>query len=193
MVVDSQNLPPKSEASSRVIYISGRNGDANTGLGGWIKVQCPDRIGLSINSIFLALDYERQASTVSDLVKEFDSSGVVIIANSYGAYLLLQAILQIGDIASRVILLSPVMGRGMLKSAMFMSRPPGEHKVVEAEKQGDVLAGMRVSVHVGEHDDSVNICDISKRLGIVDIHVVPAAGHNLPSVYVQKIISPHLA
>jgi hypothetical protein len=27
----------------------------------------------------------------------------------------------------------------------------------------------------------------------VDIHVVPAAGHNLPSVYVQKIISPHLA
>jgi hypothetical protein len=74
-----------------------------------------------------------------------------------------------------------------------MSRPPGEHKVVEAERQGDVLAGMRVSVHVGEHDDSVNICDISKRLGIVDIHVVPAAGHNLPSVYVQKIISPHLA
>jgi hypothetical protein len=193
MVVDSQNLPPKSEASSRVIYISGRNGDASTGLGGWIKERRPDRIGLSINSKFLALDYDRQASTVSNLVKEFDNPDTLIVANSYGAYLLLQAILEIGDIASRVLLLSPVMGRGMLKSAMFMSRPPNERKIIEAEEKGSVIAGLRVSVHVGEHDDSVNICDISRRLGMVDIHVVPTAGHNLPSVYVQKIISPHLA
>jgi pimeloyl-ACP methyl ester carboxylesterase len=177
----------------QIIYISGKSGDASIGLGGWIKEQRPDRIGLSINNKFLALDYERQASTVSNLVKEFDNPDTLILANSYGAYLLLQAILEIGDIASRVILLSPVMGRGMLKTTMFMSRPPGEHKVVEAEKRGDVLAGMRVAVHVGEHDDSVNICDISRRLGIVDIHVVPTAGHNLPNVYVQKVISLHLA
>ena len=175
-----------------VIYITGRGGDANSGLGGWIKDQCPDRIGLSINNKFLALDYERQALTVVNLVREFDSPDTFIVANSYGAYLLLQALLVLGSLESHMILLSPVMGRGMLKSAMFMSRPPSEHKIIEAEEQGDVLSGMRVAVHVGEYDDSVNICDISKRLGIVDVYVVPKAGHDLPREYVQKIIKLRL-
>jgi pimeloyl-ACP methyl ester carboxylesterase len=175
-----------------IIYITGRGGDSNTGLGSWIKEQCPDRIGLSINNQFLALGYQDQASTVVNLVKDFDSPDTVIIANSYGAYLLLQAMLELGDMASRILLLSPVMGRGMIKSAMFMSRPPNEHKVVRAEENGNVLAGLRISVHVGEHDDSVNICDISKRLGIVDVYVVPKAGHDLPIDYVRRTIAPYL-
>ena len=78
-----------------------------------------------------------------------------------------------------------------MKSAMFMSRPPGEHKIIEAEERGGVLSGARIAVHVGEHDDSVNICDISKRLGIVDVYLVPEAGHDLPRTYVQNIIRPH--
>jgi len=129
---------------------------------------------------------------VSKLMDDFDSADTLVVAKSYGAYLLVQTMLVLGSLKSQVILLSPVMGRGMLKSAMFISRPPGEHKIIEAEERGDVLFGTRVAVHVGEYDDSVNICDISKRLGIVDVYVVPKAGHDLPRAYVQKIISPHL-
>ena len=174
------------------IYITGRGGDANQGLGAYLKTLDANRIGLSINSQFLKLSHDEQVGVVSKLMGDFDSADTLIVANSYGAYLLLQVMLVLGSLKSQVILISPVMGRGMLKSAMFMSRPPNEHKIVEAEEKGNVLAGMRIAVHVGEHDDSVNICDISKRLGIVDVYVVPKAGHDLPRAYVQKIISPHL-
>lgn len=177
----------------RVIYITGRGGDANKGLGAYLKELDANRIGLSINSQFLKLSHNEQVGVVSKLMGDFDSADTLIVANSYGAYLLLQVMLVLGSLKSRVILLSPVMGRGMLKSGMFMSRPPGERKVLEAEERGDVLAGMIVSVHVGEHDDSVNICDISKRLGIVDVYVVPKEGHNLPIEYVQKIVTRHFA
>lgn len=176
----------------QVIYITGRGGDANQGLGAYLKTLDANRIGLSINSQFLKLSHDEQVGFVSQLIGDFDSADTLIVANSYGAYLLVQTMLVLGSLKSQVILISPVMGRGMLKSAMFMSRPPSEHKIIEAEERGNVLSGTRVAVHVGEHDDSVNICDISKRLGIVDVYVVPKAGHDLPREYVQKIISPHI-
>ena len=178
-------------SEQRIIYITGRGGDAGKGLGAYLKTIDPHRIGLSVNSIFLSLPFEQQISTIHDLLHRFDSPNTSIIAHSYGAYLLLQAMLALGAMESRVILLSPVMGRGMVKSSMLMSRPPGEYRVVEAQECGDVLAGTRVSVHVGEHDDSVNICDISKRLGITNITVVQKAGHNLPVDYIQRIMRPH--
>ena len=178
-------------AGSRVIYITGKGGDANQGLGAYLKTLDANRIGLSINSQFLKLSHDEQVGVVSKLIGDFDSADTLIVANSYGAYLLLQVMLVLGSLKSRVIFLSPVMGRGMLKSAMFMSRPPGERQVVEAEKRGGFLSGMRVAVHVGEHDDSVNICDISKRLGITDVTVVQKAGHNLPIDYIQRIICPY--
>jgi hypothetical protein len=175
----------------RLIYITGRGGDANQGLGAYLKTLDANRIGLSINSQFLKLSHDEQVGVVSKLIGDFDSADTLIVANSYGAYLLVQAMLVLGSIKSQVILLSPVMGRGMLKSAMFMSRPPDEHKIIEAEERGAVLSGTRVAVHVGEHDDSVNICDISKRLGITNVTVVQKAGHNLPADYIQRIICPH--
>jgi hypothetical protein len=75
-------------SEQRIIYITGRSGDAGKGLGTYLKTIDPNRIGLSVNSIFLSLPFEQQISTIRDLLHSFDGPNTSIIANSYGAYLL---------------------------------------------------------------------------------------------------------
>ena len=78
-------------SEQRIIYITGRGGDVNKGLGAYLKTIDPHRIGLSVNSIFLSLPFEQQISTIHDLLVRFDGPNTSIIANSYGAYLLTSA------------------------------------------------------------------------------------------------------
>ena len=61
-------------SDQRVIYITGRGGDANKGLGAYLKALDANRIGLSVNSQFLQLDFQNQVNVVSKLIGEFDSS-----------------------------------------------------------------------------------------------------------------------
>ena len=84
----------------RIIYITGRGGDANKGLGGYLKTIEPNRIGLSVNSIFLSLPFEKQVATIHELLGRFDGPSTSIIANSYGAYLLTSAFIDKPAISS---------------------------------------------------------------------------------------------
>ena len=178
---------PKNERV--VIYIPGRGGNTDEGLGGWLKSTHPNRIGLSINQQFLSLDFEKQIQVIQDLVKRFDAKETLIIANSYGAYLLAQALLNIQHTDAQIILLSPVLARGKASNSMFMSRPPGESRILQAMESGAAFENKRISVHIGSEDDSANICEISRKLGIKDVVVIPNVGHNLPVGYIQRLIS----
>ena len=109
-----------------VIYITGRGGDANKGLGAYLKTIDPHRIGLSVNSIFLSLPFEQQISTIHDLLHRFDSSNTSIIANSYGAYLLTSAFIDQPAISSQVLLLSPLLGLTSVEEEKFYSSPPNQ-------------------------------------------------------------------
>ena len=81
----------------RIIYITGRGGDANKGLGGYLKSLDPHRIGLSVNSDFLKLNFNKQVTVVAKLIHDFDSPRTFVVANSYGAYLLLLLLFLIGN------------------------------------------------------------------------------------------------
>lgn len=193
---DEWELSPvrKSEPKKErvVIYISGRGGNTDEGLGGWLKSIHPNRIGLSVNQQFLSLNFDKQVQVIQDLVERFDAKDTLIIANSYGAYLLTQALLNIDQIDTQIVLLSPVLGRGMASSSMFMSRPPSESRINQAIESGPVFENKRISVHIGSQDDSANICEISRKLGIKDVSVVKDSGHNLPFNYIQSLLLKHL-
>ena len=193
---DNWELSPvrKSESKNErvVIYISGRGGNTDEGLGGWLKSIHENRIGLSVNQQFLSLDFDKQVQVIQDLVKRFDANDTRVIANSYGAYLLAHALLNIEHTDAQIILLSPVLARGLASNSMFMSRPPCESRIIQAMESGTAFENKRISVHIGSEDDSANICEISKKLGIKDVTVVEQSGHSLPNNYIQQLISGHL-
>jgi hypothetical protein len=180
-----------------VIYITGRGGDANKGLGAYLKSINPHRIGLSVNSIFLSLPFEQQISTIHDLLVKFDGPSTRIIANSYGAYLLTSALIDKPAISSHVLLLSPALGLTLVEEEMFYSRPPNQRSWSEALEQGRMTKPIYLEVCAGELDGgscspSV-VLEFSELIKADQVQLIPDQGHQLDRSNVQVAIGEFLA
>jgi hypothetical protein len=175
-----------------VIYITGRGGDANKGLGAYLKTIDPNRIGLSVNSTFLSLSFEQQISTIHDLLHRFDGPNTNIITNSYGAYLLTSALIDQPSIASQVLLLSPVLGLTLVEEKMFYSRPPNQRLWSEALEQGRTAKPSYLAVCSGELDaGSCSPTMVRKFSELIDadqVQIMPNQGHQLAPTVVQSVV-----
>ena len=182
--------------NQRLIYITGRGGDANKGLGAYLKTIDPHRIGLSVNSIFLSLPFEQQISTIHDLLQRFDGPNTNIIANSYGAYLLTSALIDQPLIASQVLLLSPALGLTLVEEEMFYSRPPNQRLWSEALEQGRIAKPSYLAVCSGELDagscSPIMVRKFSELIEADQVQIIPDQGHQLDRSIVQLAISEFL-
>ena len=176
----------------RIIYITGRGGDANKGLGAYLKTIDPHRIGLSVNSIFLALSFEQQLAVIHDLLGRFDGPNTSIIANSYGAYLLTSALIDKPAIASQVLLLSPALGLTIVEEEMFYSRPPNQRSWSEALEQGRMTKPRYLEVCTGELDagscSPITVRKFSELINVDQVQIIPEQGHKLDRSIVQSVV-----
>jgi pimeloyl-ACP methyl ester carboxylesterase len=179
-------------SEQRIIYITGRGGDANKGLGAYLKTIDPHRIGLSVNSIFLSLPFEQQISTIHDLLHRFDGPNTSIIANSYGAYLLTSAFIDKPAISSHVLLLSPALGLTLAEEEMFYSRPPNQRSWSEALEQGRMTKPSYLAVCAGELDGGscspIMVRQFSELIKADQVQLIPEQGHQLARTVVQSVV-----
>ena len=184
-------------SEQRIIYITGRGGDASKGLGAYLKTIDPHRIGLSVNSIFLSLPFEQQISTIHDLLVRFDGPSTRIIANSYGAYLLTSAFIDKPTIASQVLLLSPLLGLTIVEEEKFYSRPPNQRSWSEALEQGRMTKPKYLEVCAGELDGGAcsptMVLEFSELIKADQVQLIPDQGHQLDRSIVQATIGEFLA
>ena len=181
----------------RIIYITGRGGDANKGLGAYLKTIDPNRIGLSVNSIFLSLPFEQQIATIHDLLGRFDGPNARIVANSYGAYLLTSALIDKPTISSHVLLLSPALGLTLIEEEMFYSRPPYQRPWIEALEQGRMTKPSYLAVCAGELDGGscspIMVRKFSELMSVDQLQMIPEQGHQLARTVVQSVVGLFLA
>jgi len=179
-----------------VIYITGRGGDANKGLGAYLKSIDPNRIGLSVNGTFLSLPFEQQISTIHDLLHRFDGPSTSIIANSYGAYLLTSALIDRPAIASQVLLISPALGLTFVEEEMFYSRPPHQRPWSEALEQGRMAKPSYLAVCAGELDGGscspIMVRKFSELINVDQMQLIPEQGHQLARTVVQSVVRTFL-
>jgi len=185
-------------SEQRIIYITGRGGDAGKGLGAYLKTIDPHRIGLSVNSIFLSLPFDQQISTIHDLLHRFDSPNTSIIANSYGAYLLTSSLIDKPAIASQVLLLSPLLGLTLEEEEqIFYSRPPNQRSWSEALEQGRMNKPSYLEVCAGESDGGACsptvVLEFSELIKADQVQLIPEQGHQLTSTVVQLVVGLFLA
>ena len=179
----------------RVIYITGRGGDANKGLGAYLKALDANRIGLSINGQFLKLSFDEQVTFVTKLIGDFDSSDTYIIANSYGAYLCLQALIDAPQYLSRFLLLSPVIGAALNSKQMAYSRLPSSQKYKQVVADKRLTKPHSIEVHIGSEDagyDALAFDDLCVALGSNLVNVIDGQGHGLERNTVQAIVTQFL-
>ena len=184
-------------SEQRIIYITGRGGDAGKGLGAYLKTIDPHRIGLSVNSIFLSLPFDQQISTIHDLLHRFDGPNTSIIANSYGAYLLTSSLIDKPAIASQVLLLSPALGLTLVEEQIFYSRPPNQRSWSEALEQGRMNKPSYLEVCAGESDGGACsptvVLEFSELIKADQVQLIPEQGHQLTSTVVQLVVGLFLA
>ena len=173
-------------------YITGRGGSGTGGLSAYLRTITNDFDALPIDPRFLLQDIEDQIDSVRKFV-QLDGGNVV--ANSYGAYLLLQALIDQPPLKIRVLLLSPVLGQAFSKERMLFSRPPREATLRRAIAQRRLGMPQYLAIVTGQEDE---ICDPERAREVatqlaVDISVLEQEGHMISPRKVSNVIEEFLS
>jgi predicted alpha/beta hydrolase family esterase len=172
-------------------YITGRGGSGTGGLSAYLRTLTNDFDVLPIDPEFLLQDIEDQIDSVRRFVQ---LDGGNIIANSYGAYLLLQALIDQPPLKIRVLLLSPVLGRAFSKGRMLFSRPPREATLRRAILQSRLGMPQYLTIVTGQEDE---ICDPERAREVatqlaIDISILEQEGHMISPEKVSGTIKAFL-
>ena len=172
-------------------YITGRGGNGKGGLSAHLATRSDDYAVLPIDPDFLAQDIQAQVDTVRAFTHLEDGN---LIANSYGAYLLLLTLIDQPPFNIRVLLLSPVLGRAISEERMLFSRPPREKTLHQAIAEQRLGVPNHMEIVTGAEDE---ICDpalarrVGEQLGI-SLSILPNEGHMLEPSSVERALQRFL-
>ena len=175
----------------KIRYITGRLGNAKGGLSAHLSGLSPDFEALAIDATFLQRSFGEQILATRAFC---DIGECHIIANSYGAYLYLQSLIDHPPNPAKVMLLSPVLGRAMNTERMLFSRPPREKTLRTAIETQRLGMPSQLKIITGKDDES---CDwelatqFSAALG-ADITVLEGEGHTLNREKISQAVASFL-
>ena len=172
-------------------YITGRGGSGIGGLSAHLATLDDDYDVLPIDPEFLLQDIQGQVDSTREFIN-LESGNV--IANSYGAYLLLLALVDQPHLSVRVLLLSPVLGRAISEERMLFSRPPREKKLHQAIAEQRLGMPDHLEIVTGGKDE---ICDpaLARQVGTkmgINVSILPNEGHMLESASVERALQRFL-
>jgi len=174
-----------------VYYLTGMGGRLETGLGKGLLDKGFKVEGRELFGNFKKLRFQQQVDSIaSDLSNQYWSEESCVIANSFGAYLFLNAQAQIEPYIGKVILLSPIVGDFSNEETLMTYVPPYAGRLLELAKAKKFPVPKNCEIHVGELDWQSNpktVTTLGELLGI-KVLVVPNAGHMLPVAYVEKLL-----
>lgn len=176
--------------SKRVMYVTGRGGSLQKGLADYLSSITDDFYGIAVDITFLRQEPLKQVAFIQAKIKEDPSR--LVIANSYGAYLTLQALVEAKDIPNTVLLFSPVLGIAQAKDRMYLSRPPLTKRLATAFETSKVSNPSNMRVVIGSDDELYNeqqIKLINDYFGASTVVVLPNEGHMLSHAAVKDTIA----
>lgn len=177
-------------------YLPGYGGQLSTGLGAALLARGFNIAGRETRDGFKDLPFLEQVQTVSDdLTEHFWREDALVIANSFGAYLFLNAQAQLPPFPGKVLLLSPIVGEFVNEEYGTTFSPPYPDRLKSFADEGTFPRLVNAQIHVGELDwQSVpaNVQALGDAVGI-PVTFVPNDGHMLKKTYVSNLLNLWLA
>ena len=185
------------QAKLRTIYcLPGRGGRLSKGLGLELRTRGYTLEGRETVGDFARLAFSDQIRLIAeDLKADFWNEDASVIANSFGAYLFLNAQSLLPAFPGRVLLLSPVVGSITSKETGIRISPPLGDRLLDLAEEGALNVPRRCEIHVGELDWQCppELVGRFGRLAGIPVRVVPANGHMLDKGYVSRLLDAWLA
>ena len=172
-----------------ILYITGRNGHLQRGLGEYLNRLTDSFSGISLDPVFLRQPFNEQVARIQSAIES--PTDYKLVANSYGGYLLLHALIDRTKIEHDVLLLSPVLGKAISLESMSFSRPPGANRLLEALEQGRIAKPRHIEIHTGEVDHSccpLLAAKFAEGIPADRLELIPGQGHRIDRPIVQGII-----
>jgi alpha-beta hydrolase superfamily lysophospholipase len=177
--------------TASVYYLPGHGGQISTGLGAGLLSRGYDVSGRETTGEFRKLRFTEQMEIIAeDLQTAYWHEDARVVANSFGAYLFLNAQRLMAPYIGKVLLLSPIIGEFSSEEIRMGFIPPQAGKLMELADGGNYPTPKQCEIHVGEQDwqsDPKSVQLWAGRLGIATT-IVPDAGHMLGKDYVSSIL-----
>ena len=178
----------------KVFYITGRCGSLDKGLAKHLAETSDSFAGIAVDIPFLRQKPLTQVEQIRAAIESY--AGSTFIGNSYGAYLLLQALVECSNPPKQVLLLSPVLGLATAKDRMYASKPPLTKRLQAAFENNPLTRPTQFSVIIGSEDAIYNeaqACALNTYFGANTVEVVEGEGHMLKPETVKAFLQKHLA
>lgn len=179
-----------------IYYLPGRGGRLDKGLGEGLSMRGLKVDGQATIGEFARLGLDAQRKQIAaDLSTGYWHPNARVIANSYGAYLFVQAQGLLPPFPGKVLLLSPILGPASLPKMTTTFTPPGYQAFSQLLEANEWPAPKRCEIHVGENDWQCPLDGVRRFASItgVSLHVVAGAGHMLGQDYVGHVLDQWLA
>lgn len=176
-----------------LIYITGRGGCLEKGLAPQLKSIADTFDGIAVDLQFLRQPPLTQVEQIQSKIAE--NSDRIVVANSYGAYLTLQALIDLKVTPKKVLLLSPVLGIAQAKDRMYMSRPPLTGRLKEAFESRSLAKPETFKVLMGNQDELYNkeqIDLIDDYFGVGSALILNEETHMLSHTAVKAFIEKYV-
>ena len=175
---------------AKILYITGRGGSLDKGLAVYLASITENFEGIAVDVPFLRQDPLKQVEAIyTRLASDPDR---IVIANSYGAYLTLQALVDLKAPPKKLLLLAPVLGMAAAKDRMYMSRPPFTKRLKSAFSEELVAKPDWMRILVGDQDplyDAEQFSEVSNYFGKRVLGVIPGEGHSLDKQTIRYVIN----
>ena len=130
-------------------FLPGRGSSLNGRLGRELQSRGFQLHGRILDGNFAKLSFPEQVDHVAVDLRELDGNDIPVIANSWGAYWALHAILQNQKCYSRTLLISPILGAVRGEGRMF--KPPLSRVMEQSINEG-FFPDIDLTVLVGSED-----------------------------------------
>ena len=178
-----------------IYFLPGHGARISNGLGQALKARGFDVYGRETVGDFKKLDFDVQLETVAqDLKDNFWHENARVVANSYGGYLLLQALSLSKPYPGKLLLLSPIVGEFSSEQIRLGFIPPYAKRISELASKGLFPVLRHCEIHVGSEDWQSVPDNVTAFAALVNSQVtlVKGAGHTLPKEYVSKVLDSWL-
>lgn len=157
-----------------------------------MKTGC-DVYGREIVPLFSHLGFSRQIQLIqSDIITGFMNEYAILVADSYGAYLLLHALAELVPHPGRILMFSPVLGEGISSQRNFGVRPPRSKQLMRLVSEMKYPVPGKLEIHTGADD---NGCDpklaeyFFSFIKNADLHIIQGQGHRLSPAYIECVVN----
>ena len=164
------------------LYISGRGGSLNKGLGKWLHDEYNFSV-FALNNEFFKQDFKVQLLQIRESLKGKRD----IVANSYGAYLFIFSHVIDNDFTGDVIFTSPVLGTGILNKIGMVPKGNSVLRRFLGNHQSTLLFN-KMFVIYGDNDGHVNTNNLKTLLLKVKNSegiICENGAHDLPKEFIQ--------